>query len=318
MVFCALILSGFPCLSAEVPFLTGRVNDYANILSAGTSNMLSDSLKAHEMRTSNQIAVLTVTTLNGEVIEDYAYRVFNEWALGQQGKDNGVLLLVVPGDRSMRIEVGYGLESLLTDLAANRIIQNIMAPRFRQEDYNGGITDGIITIIGILEGNEMVTDMVSGYHFQVEEGNGFFDFKPDLTLWESILIGLFVFFILGLFSVIGVLTPGFGWFVYVFMIPFWAMFPMAVFGSKAGIICLAAYLVLFPVSKFLIRNTDMYKHAKNNYREGGSVFGGSGFSSGSSGSSWSSGSSSGSGSSGSRSFSGGGGRSGGGGASGGW
>ncbi|MCU0363800.1 MAG: TPM domain-containing protein [Bacteroidales bacterium] len=102
--------------AADVPFLTGRVNDNARILSAGTLSFLGDSLKAHEDRTTNQVVVLTLSTIGGESIEDYANRVFNEWKLGQRGKDNGVLILVVPDDRQMRIEVGYGLEGVLPDL----------------------------------------------------------------------------------------------------------------------------------------------------------------------------------------------------------
>lgn len=119
-------------LAADVPYLTGRITDNAQLLSQEVNRSLSDSLQAHEKRTGNQIAVLTISTLGGESIEDYSVRVFESWKLGQKGKDNGVLMVVVPGDRRMRIEVGYGLEGTLTDAMAGRIIQTVMTPKFQK------------------------------------------------------------------------------------------------------------------------------------------------------------------------------------------
>lgn len=152
LTLCWLLLAGFATGAADIPFLTGRVTDNAQILSAEVNRLLSDSLKMHELRTTNQVAILTIPTLDDESIEDFANRVFNEWKLGQKGKDNGVLILIVPSERRMRIEVGYGLEGTLTDLAAGRIIQYIMTPKFREGDYDGGITDGALAVISILEG----------------------------------------------------------------------------------------------------------------------------------------------------------------------
>jgi uncharacterized protein len=124
---------------ADVPYLTGRVVDNAEILKPDTRRQVTEALRSHEQQTTNQIAVLTVPTLNGESVEEYAVRVFEQWKLGQKGKDNGVLLVVVPQDRRMRIEVGYGLEGTLTDAHASRIIRNVMTPRFKQGDYDGGV-----------------------------------------------------------------------------------------------------------------------------------------------------------------------------------
>ena len=137
---------------ADIPYLTGRVNDNAQILSEATRNSLSEKLKEHEIRTTNQVVILTVPSLENESIEDYAYKVFNEWKLGQKDKDNGILIVVVPDERRMRIEVGYGLEGTLPDILAGRIIQNIMAPRFREGDFDTGITEGVNAVITILEG----------------------------------------------------------------------------------------------------------------------------------------------------------------------
>lgn len=305
------LLFSYLALALDVPYLTGRVNDNAQILSSETLQMLTDSLKAHESRTGNQVVVLTISTLNGESIEDYANTVFNEWKLGQKDKNNGILILVVPDDRSMRIEVGYGLEATMTDLMASRIIRNMMTPKFKTGDYNGGISAGVSSVLDVLEGGTLSEeeDMDEG---DSEPSNFVGMDEPDLPITQRILFGCFIFGIIGLFTMIGVFTPGgTSWFLYFFLIPFWAMFPIVVVGTHGALICLISYLVLFPVSKLILRNTEWYKKAKLDLKTKGSAsIGGFTLSSGGSGSSWSSG--------GGSSFSGGGGSSGGGGASGSW
>jgi len=294
--------------TADIPYLTGRVTDNAEILSEAARRSLAEILKEHENRTSNQIAVLTVPTIGGESIEEYAADVFEAWKLGQQGRDNGILIVVVPNDRRMRIEVGYGLEATLTDALAGRIIQFAMTPRFRNGDYDGGITDGVRAVIEVLEGGELA-DLESKTGASEESAGSDFD-MPDLPVTERILLGAFIFGIIGLFTVIGVLTPGAGWFLYFFLIPFWAMFPIIVVGTGGALTCLITYIIAFPVAKLLLKNTDWYEKAKKDLRTKGSAsIGGFRLSSGGSGGSWSSGSSG---------FSGGGGSSGGGGASGSW
>jgi uncharacterized protein len=109
--------------SADIPYLTGRVNDNAQILSDSTRKSLTEILKEHEFRTTNQIVILTIPSLEGESIEDFANKVFNEWKIGKKDKNNGILIVVVPDERRMRIEVGYGLEGTMTDLSAGRIIR---------------------------------------------------------------------------------------------------------------------------------------------------------------------------------------------------
>src|SRR5579862_8066972 len=138
--------------AVDVPFLSGRVVDNAEILKPATREQLSAAMKAHEDKSTDQLAVLTVPTIDGEAVEQYATRVFEAWKLGQKGKDNGVLVLVVPEDRKMRIEVGYGLEGSLTDVAANRIIRNLMTPRFKENNYDQGVVDGVNAVIAQLEG----------------------------------------------------------------------------------------------------------------------------------------------------------------------
>jgi uncharacterized protein len=306
-----VLLTTLTAAGASIPYLTGRVNDNAGILSEGARRALTERLKAHEEKTTNQVVVLTVSSLEGENIEDYAEAVFAAWKLGQKGKDNGILVVVAPNDRRMRIEVGYGLEGRLPDGAAGSIIRNVMAPRFNSGDFDGGVEAGVDAILSVLEtgkGPELAEPAGAG-----EKGSAVSHMNvPDLPLTERILLGAFIFGIIGLFTVLGVMTPGMGWFLYVFLIPFWAMFPIIIVGTTGAFYLLITYLVAFPAAKLTLRKSDWYKKAAHDLRtKGRASIGGFSISSGGSGTSWSSGGSS-------SSFSGGGGSSGGGGASGSW
>jgi uncharacterized protein len=315
LFLCVFLTVFHDSYSAEIPYLTGRVVDNAQILTEQSRISLGEILKDHESKTTNQIVVLTIPTLDGENIEDYSNRVFNEWKLGQKDKNNGILIVVVPGERRMRIEVGYGLEGTMTDLLAGRIIRDVMAPKFRDNDFDGGISEGTNAIITVLEGGELSApqSLDAGSDYQTKSSFGDFE-SPDMPLATRILIGAFIFGILGLFTLIGIFTPGFGWFLYLFLIPFWAMFPIMVLGTKGALICFIIYLVIFPAAKLIFRYSPKYEKVKHDLKtKGKASIGGFTFTSGSSGRSWSSGSSSSGGG-----FSGGGGSSGGGGASGGW
>jgi uncharacterized protein len=190
-----------------------------------------------------------------------------------------------------------------------------MAPRFREGDYNNGIIDGAGAVIAILEGQELPVSATMSDTPVSSEQSGFSDFEnPDISITGRILLGAFIFGIIGLFTIIGILTPGVGWFLYLFLIPFWAMFPIIVVGSKGALICLIIYLTGYPAAKLYLKNKPWYKQAKTDLKtKGKASVGGFMITSGSSGGSWSSGSSSSGGG-----FSGGGGSSGGGGASGRW
>jgi len=294
------------------------VVDEAGILSDATRDRLRALSKAHEDRTTDQLVVLTLPTLDGESIEDYAVRVFEAWKLGQKGKDNGVLVVVVPNDRRMRIEVGYGLEGDLPDAAAARIIRERMTPRFKAGDFDGGVLDGVTAIVDRLEGRAP-PDAPQSEAASRPGAAGIFDseelrnLEADLPPWPMrILLGAFIFGIIGLFTFIGVVTPGVGWFLYVFLIPFWAMFPIVVVGVKGALVLLAFYVVGFPLAKTLLRRQAWYEKASAQLRRTGrATIGGMVITSGGS-------SSGGSGGSGGGGFSGGGGSSGGGGASGSW
>lgn len=136
----------------DVPPLTGRVVDLAHVLPNSTVESLTARLTAHEGQSSNQVAVLTIPSLEGESLEEFTHRVATTWKLGQKGMDNGVLLLVAIKERKVRIEVGYGLEGVLTDIRSAQIIRNEIVPRFRAGDMPGGVTEGTNAILKTIEG----------------------------------------------------------------------------------------------------------------------------------------------------------------------
>ena len=115
-------------VAIDVPYLQGRVTDNAEVLSTDARRDISVKLEAHERSTTDQIAVLTINSLEGESIEAFAVRVFEQWQLGKRGEDNGVLIIVAPRDRRMRIEVGYGLEGVINDAKAGRIGRTYLEP----------------------------------------------------------------------------------------------------------------------------------------------------------------------------------------------
>jgi uncharacterized protein len=316
-LFALLLLASQSSYSQKkVPPLDNkRVHDEANVLSSSTVEQLEVQLKQFEDSTSNQIAILIVNSLEGEIIEDYALRVagWNEqkqegWKLGQANKDNGVLLLIAVDDHKMRIEVGYGLEGILTDALSNRIIRNEMAPNFRRGDYDAGVILAINAIIrGI--GGEYVAD-----ESDINTRGG-----EALTGKNKGAIVLLIFGLLFLFTHSGLTAKGAtGWVMYFFMIPFYAIFPAIALGWTGGLSSLGAYLIGYPILKVIFNKMGWTKDP----RTGGGGKSGSGgtWSSGSGwyGGGWGSGGGSGSSWGGGGGFSGGGGSFGGGGSSGSW
>jgi uncharacterized protein len=136
--------------AGNFPALTGRVVDDAGVLSGPTKTALETKLADLEAKSSIQLVVATVKDLGGDEIEPYANALFREWKLGTKDKNNGVLFLVAPNQHRMRVEVGYGLEGVLTDAAAKIIITNAAAPRFKQGDYDGGVTRAVDDIVTAL------------------------------------------------------------------------------------------------------------------------------------------------------------------------
>lgn len=155
MLAAAWLLAALPAgaQSLRFPELSGRVVDAANILPTPARERLETRLRAHEDKTSDQVVVATVPSLQETSIEDFANQLFRHWKLGQQKTNNGVLVLVAPAERKVRIEVGYGLEGSLTDAVAQMIIQAAVAPKFKTGDYGGGVEAGVEAIVATLQGD---------------------------------------------------------------------------------------------------------------------------------------------------------------------
>lgn len=149
LVWSSLVLAAEP----SYPALTGRIVDGASLLSPEARARIEAKLKAHEDKTSDQLVVATVPSLQDVSIEDFANGLFRHWKLGQAKTNNGVLLLVAPNERKVRIEVGYGLEGALTDALSKVIITTAVAPKFKNGDFAGGIEGGVDAILEILTGD---------------------------------------------------------------------------------------------------------------------------------------------------------------------
>src|SRR6266853_2804247 len=148
-----LSLVAFAAYALSFPELTGRVVDDAGILDPSTKAALERKLAEFETKTTGQLVVVTVKSLQGTSIEDYGYQLGRHWQIGQKEKNTGALLIVAPNERKVRIEVGYGLEGTLTDAISRLIIENSILPRFRANDFPGGITRGVDDIIQVLTGD---------------------------------------------------------------------------------------------------------------------------------------------------------------------
>ena len=149
----AMLLLARPLWAApDFPELTGRVVDQAGLLTPAQVQSLSGALASAEQNTSNQVVVVTLTDLQGYDIADYGYQLGRHWGIGSKDNDNGVLLIVAPNDRKVRIEVGYGLEGALTDALSSIIIQQEILPAFRQGQFYGGIQAGVTAIQAAIKG----------------------------------------------------------------------------------------------------------------------------------------------------------------------
>lgn len=286
-----------------LPKPAGRVTDLANIIDAVTESQLDRQLDDLERKTSSEIAIVTVTSLDGVPIEDYAVRLFKEWGIGQAKADNGVLVLVALNEREMRIEVGYGLEGILPDGLAGQIIRENFTPRFREDDYNGGIRDGVARVVEVVEKQQVLSAEELA---KFNEGSG-----DDIPAWALIpFFGLFVTIGFGMVG-IGLRTKtGFPLLFGSFFGGMPLMMSLAFAGMLAWLILLPWALFVF-VMGYRLGGRQSWRDAFRNTGDGQG--GGSGWTMGTT--SKSSGSSS-SSSGGSSSF--GGGSSGGGGASGRW
>ena len=180
----------------SVPPLKGYVNDYAGLLPGNEQTALESILRNVEAKTTNQVVLLTIPSLEGDNLEEFSIRVAEQWKIGQKGKDNGAIFLVAAEDRKMRIEVGYGLEGVLTDAECSRIIRHTVVPYFRQGDYPRGILAGLNAVVQTIGGE-----------FPVQAGSGRHPDRRAKTQASSLLgfliLLLFVFTRFGRFFFLG-------------------------------------------------------------------------------------------------------------------
>ncbi len=171
-----LLFASQAAAAPSFPELTGRVVDNAGLLNPASEGMLVHFLAQHEANTTNQVVVVTLGSLQGYDIADYGYQLGRHWKIGQKDKDNGVLLIIAPNERKVRIEVGYGLEGTLTDKLSHDIIQEVILPRFKEGDYTAGILQGTQAILSVLEGSYSIPKPAQKKESSSSNFAGFFMF----------------------------------------------------------------------------------------------------------------------------------------------
>lgn len=192
----------------------GLVSDFAALLSSPARDTLEQTLRAYEQKTGRQISVVTINELKDETIETYATRLFEEWGIGQKGKDNGALFLISKNDREMRIEVGYGLEGDLTDIESKKIINDIARPYFHNNDFDGGVSAAVSAMLSAIDSQNYEA---AGSSSQSKQGSGFnlqyiFWLGIGLFMWLTAILARSRSWWLG--GVIGGVAGGIIWFVW--------------------------------------------------------------------------------------------------------
>ncbi len=195
--FVALLGTAVGAAAINFPALSGRIVDQANIIPAATRDAIETKLADLETNSGIQLVVATVSSLQDQEIEPYANELFRTWKLGEKDKNNGVLLLVAPNEHRVRIEVGYGLEGTLTDALSKIIISNAMTPRFKANDFGGGIARGVDDIITVLTTDASEWQKRPAVRLDKPPG-------VDPSIW-LIIGGIFIFIILC------VVSPTFRW-----------------------------------------------------------------------------------------------------------
>jgi len=191
-------LAAFGCGTADAaaptfPALTGRVVDGAHVLDPATTSAIDAKLAALEAKTGRQLVVATLPSLQGYEIEDYGYQLGRAWGIGQKGSNNGALLIVAPNEHKVRIEAGYGLEGTLTDAVSRLIIENTILPRFRVNDFAGGIQRGVDDVIQVLSGD--AADFQRRANEQTSSPIGAADIAQFIFI--ALFLGLLLFSIFG-------------------------------------------------------------------------------------------------------------------------
>lgn len=199
-----LLLVGLAGAVVRYPDSVGHVNDFANLLAPDVERKLEQELRIYKEQTSIEIAVVTVKSLEGLSVEDYTIGLARKWGLGEKKKDNGVVLLVAPNERKVRIEVGYGLEPDLTDSQAGRVIRDTIVPLFKQSKIADGVVSGVAGILSEL-GEKPYAERLEERKNQPKSSS---DGGRPLWLIVTIAIVIIVVILLVVLVVIAITTSG--------------------------------------------------------------------------------------------------------------
>ncbi|MBM3708079.1 MAG: TPM domain-containing protein [Actinobacteria bacterium] len=183
----------------EYPDYTSFVNDYVEVIDSDSKNQIEQMCIEVEQNTGAEIAIAVIDSLQGITVEEFAVELFEKWGIGKAKEDNGVLLLIAIQDRKLRIEVGYGLEGAITDLEAGDIINDIIVPRFKENNYSLGIYDGTAAIANEVY-KEYGQDTLEGPVETTARGNFFTDFLDNFSCNSFFICCIPVFLIAGLVS----------------------------------------------------------------------------------------------------------------------
>lgn len=194
VLLAAALLFAAPAFAQSFPPLSGRVVDQADLLSPAQEAELTQRLAALEQATTRQLVVATVASLEEHPIEDYGYRLGRHWGIGQEGADNGAILLVAPNERRVRVEVGYGLEPVLTDAFSSLVIRRQILPLFRADEYAGGILAGADALIAQLQAPPEAAEQRLAEAAAAERRGGGF---PWVLLFWGLVLAVIVIAMIG-------------------------------------------------------------------------------------------------------------------------
>ncbi|WP_370652530.1 YgcG family protein [Polynucleobacter sp.] len=265
-LFALLSLLAFLCwpqfsvAQPVVPALSGRVIDQTATLTPSQIASLDQTLSNFEAKKGSQIVVLIVPSTAPEAIEQYAIRVAEQWKIGRKKVDDGAILIIAKADRALRIEVGYGLEGVLTDATSKRIIDQIIVPRFKHQDFYGGITDGVNAVIGVVDGEALPVPTPA--NTEIRDPGDIRSFLPIIFIVALVLGGI-------LRSMLGRLPGSLVTGGFVALIS-WFMFGAFSIALIAGVVALVVAL----------SGMGLGRHGFGGYSSGGGHGGGGGFSGG--------------------------------------
>jgi uncharacterized protein len=191
-------LAALPALAQDFPALTGRVTDAASIIPDDVEARLTGKLEALEEQSQRQLVVATIPDLQGYDIADYGYRLGREWGIGDEERNDGVLLIVAPNERKVRIEVGYGLEPVITDGLSFLIVNNDIVPRFKEGDIPAGIEAGVDALVTQLTLPEEEAMRIAEEANQTSEGG-------DWIVWIFFLVFFGMFFGIPILTALGII-----------------------------------------------------------------------------------------------------------------